>query len=183
MELRLMGRASKDVTAAITRELGEEDLAWIQEERATPPNPVKALRERHHHLARLLAEGATEAQASAITEYTLSRISVLKADHSFQQLIEYYRGQVVEKYLGVHEKMSAASSTALSIILDRMEEDPEKVSLNQAIEIAKMGADRTGHGPSSTQQVNVNVGFAEKLEAARRRVASRTLDLTPIKED
>jgi hypothetical protein len=42
------------------------------------------------------------------------------------------------------------------------------------MEITKLGADRTGFGPQSSQ-LNVNVDLSGRLEAARKRVAMRKL--------
>lgn len=169
VDLRLFGRATKPISAVLVGEIEEADIILLGEERATPAQEIKSLKARHHQLARLLAEGTEPGQAAVIAGYTLSRVSVLQADHAFNELVIFYRNQVTDVYLDTHKRFNHVANNALGMIEDRMEETPETFSINQLIEVAKMGADRTGHGPSATQNVNVNVGFAAKLEEARKR--------------
>ena len=58
------------------------------------------------------------------------------------------------------------------------------MTTGQLLDIVKMGADRTGHGPQTTAtNLNVNVDIAAKLEAARKRNASRPLTIEGDVED
>jgi hypothetical protein len=54
-----------------------------------------------------------------------------------------------------------------------MEDDPDSFSVGELANLSKLGADRTGFGPSKTEEKNINLNFGDKLEAARRRVAEQ----------
>jgi hypothetical protein len=86
----------------------------------------------------------------------------------------------------MHEVLAGMSKEAALEIAERLEDDDmrEKMPLASLLEIVKVGADRSGHGPSSSStQVNVNVNLASRLEEARKRVAERrTLELVVNKD-
>lgn len=169
---RVRGRAAKPVAAVVVRELQQADLAVLETERGVKPQALTRLRERHHALARALASGMTEGEAAAVTGYDNSRISILKSDPAFQELLSFYRADVNAKYVEMHEILAGMSKDAALLLREKLEDEPDDLSVNQLLEITKMGADRTGHGPSSTStQVNVHVNMADRLEAARQRIA------------
>lgn len=171
------------VAPTIVRDLGsltEEQLVLLAGERGTKATPIKELRDRHHSVARLLASGKKEWEVAAITGYGISRIAILKADPTFRELVEFYRKEVDTAYVDLHEQLAGMAKDAIIVMRERLEDAPEELSDTKLLEMIKLGADRTGHGPSSTQNVNVHVGLAEKLEAARKRVAERKMiDVTP----
>lgn len=178
---RTTGRAAHPVEFEILGELTDLDLSLLSEERGTKAPAIKRLSERHHALARNLASGMKIGEAAAVCGYDISRVSILKDDPAFVELIKFYGEQVNAQYAGLHEVLAGMSLDAALILRERMEDNPEKIKVAELLEISKMGADRTGHGPSSTQQVNVNVGIGDRLEAARRRIAERDkmIDITP----
>lgn len=182
--VKVKGRSSVPIQAEALRELTRADLALLEAERGVQkPKALVRLRERHHALARNLAGGMKESDAAAMCGYDLARVSVLKGDPAFQELISFYRESVDAAYANLHEVLAGMSLDAALIIRERMEDEPDKLKTDQLADIVKMGADRTGHGPSSTQQVNVNVNLASRLEEARKRIASRTLELTANKDE
>lgn len=166
----LRGRKPRAIAAFTERELTPADLSAIATERGTKPTALTKLRDRHHTLARLLAGGAQDQAAAAITGYTASRISILKGDPAFQELVAWYKDQQDEKYFDMHEQLAGLSADALAELRDRLEEDPEAFSTNQLLEILTKTADRVGHGPSSKTDVNVNIGIADRMDAARNRL-------------
>lgn len=179
---RFKGRAPVPVTAAYVRDLTEADLAMLQENgpKGSKTPALKRLSERHRSLARLIAMGTPYGEAALITGYVQSSVSILMTDPTFQDLVEFYRKDSERRCLDLHEKMSANALDASDILHERMVDDPDRIPTSQIIEIIKMGADRTGFGPKTTQTVNVNVNLAERLEAARKRVAERRMiDVTP----
>lgn len=182
---RITGRASKVLTATQVRELDETDILLLREEKGSKPPPLKRLSERHHALARCLASGTMSPSDAAITcGYATSRVSILQADPAFQELLAFYRQDVNAKYLDMHGVLAGLSLDAATELRERLEGDMEaeekKISVGQLIELTKLGADRTGFGPQSSQ-VNVNVDLAGRLQAARERVAMRRV--TPPSED
>lgn len=181
---RTRGRAAKIVSADTERDLTPTDLEALSEEKGSKPSAVKRISDRHHALARNLAGGMTERDAAVICGLSLSRVSILKSDPAFIELLDFYREGVTEVYRDMHEKLSGIASTALDELNERLEESPEKVTTGQLLDIVKMGADRTGHGPQTTAtNLNVNVDIATKLEAARKRNASRPLTIEGDVED
>jgi len=175
---RISGRASKVLTAVQVRELDATDIALLQEEKGSRAAPLKRLSERHHALARCLAEGMEPGDAAVTCGYVLSRVSILQADPAFKELLAFYRKEVTSKYLDMHGILAGLSQDAAMELRERLEADMQAdektMSVGQLIELTKLGADRTGFGPQSTQ-VNVNVDMAKKLQAARERVAQRRL--------
>lgn len=175
---RIMGRAAKPMSAVQVRELDETDIMLLQEEKGTRPPPLKRLSERHHALARCLASGMAEGDAAITCGYVLSRVSILKADPAFQELLVFYRQSVEAKYLDMHGVLAGLSLDAATELRERLEADMQAdektLSTGQLIELTKLGADRTGFGPQSSQ-VNVNVDLAGRLQAARERVQQRRI--------
>jgi len=171
------------MSAVQVRELDEGDVALLADERGVKAPALKRLSERHHALARCLASGMEPGDAAITCGYVTSRVSILQADPAFQELLAFYRQSVDTKYLDMHGVLAGLSLDAAMELRERLETDIEaeekKVSVGQLIELTKLGADRTGFGPQSSQ-VNVNVDLAGRLQAARERVALRRL---PPQED
>jgi hypothetical protein len=182
--LRLSGRAAKPLVAVELRELDTSDLALLSIERGTEAVPIKRLGERHHSLARLLAQGTSPGKAAIIVGLCNSRVSVLKSDPTFIALVEFYREKVDIAYSDMHSTLAGLSLDATLVLRERLEDNPDEITVGQLLEITKMGADRTGFGPKSSQDLNVNVGLASGMQAARERVEARrrTINITPLQE-
>lgn len=167
---RTRGRAAKPLVAVEVRELREADLALLEVERATKAPEIKRLRQRHHSLARLLAAGLKDGEAAAILGYDPSRVSILKADPAFQQLLRHYTEMRDAEFADMHRRMADLGIEAIEELRERVAENPEDVSSALLLEIATKTADRTGYGPVSSTNVNVNLNLAARLEKARKRV-------------
>lgn len=167
------------MSASQVRELDACDIALLQDERGTQAPPLKRLSERHHALARCLASGMADGDAAITCGYVASRVSILKADPAFKELLAFYSQDVNTKYLDMHGVLAGLSLDAAMELRERLETDMDaeekKVSVGQLIELTKLGADRTGFGPQSSQ-LNVNVDLAGRLQAARERVAQRRVE-------
>lgn len=178
--LRTVGRAPAKLDVDVLGEIGEDDLALLAEPRAADPAPVVVkLRERHHALARLLAEGKSPGEAALITRYSQSRVSILLADPAFRDLVTHYRELVNEEFVDFQAKLSELAIDAAHVLQERLEDTPDDLSDSLLLRVVEVGADRTGHGPSAKQEVNVRIGLADRLREARERVeASRTIEST-----
>jgi len=82
-------------------------------------------------------------------------------------------------------ELAALDKDAATELRTRLEETPEKNSDSMLLDITVKAADRTGHGPASTSNsnINVNINLAERLSAARKRVAekaTRVIDAVPL---
>jgi hypothetical protein len=134
------------------------------------PTAIKALRHSHHRLAMLLASGIDETKAAIICNYSVSRISILKADPAFQELLSYYSDQVEETWAGFHETASGLSLDMLQELQRRLDESPEQFTVASLNESIKLLADRTGHAPvTKSVSVNVNADVGTRLAEARRK--------------
>lgn len=182
--VRTKGRAERKLEAWVVRELVKEDLTLLDGEKGvTPPPLMKRLSDRHHTLARNLASGMEHGEAAVVCGYDISRVSILLGDPTFKELVLFYRSNVDAQYAQLHEVLAGMAVDAALEIRERLEDDEmrEKIPLSQLLAITAMGADRTGHGPSSTSEVNLNVGLSNRLEEARKRVEARRkmIDITP----
>lgn len=173
-ELHLVGRKAAPLTAEVVRPLRESDLVLLSTERGVQPSHVKRLSDRHHALARCLATGMGSAEACAITGYTPSRMSILKGDPAFEELLAFYRAGKGEAVQDLGDKLLAVARTAADELQDRLEDTPEAFDLASLESLVKTGADRSGYGPKSTQ-VNVNVNLGDRLKAARERASAARL--------
>lgn len=182
LELARAGRRPQAVSAELVREITEADVALLAVAGETKAPPLKRLRDRHHALARMLASGLPEGEAAIVCGYDPSRVSVLKADPTFQALLKFYRDAVEPHYADLHERLSGLSIDAVEELRGRLEDEPESVSTALLLDIATKGADRTGFGPTSTQ-VSLTANLGDKLKLARERVRERRLkDITPAEE-
>lgn len=177
--VRIKGRATKPVTVSRGEDLCRADLELLSASRGSRAPGIVKVRERHHALARCLASGMSEGEAAIATGYDRSRISILKSDPTFKELMSFYRAEVQERYFGLHERMAALGVDSVDELLDRLEAEPEKFSVKDLRELAAFAADRTGHGPTAKQEVTHTVNFGARLEAARQRM----IDVTPRGDD
>jgi hypothetical protein len=165
-----IGRKARPVTAEVIRELTASDIALLGTERGIKPSHIARLSERHHALARCLASGLSVSDACAITGYTPSRVSILKGDPSFEELIAFYRGPAAELVQDLGAKMRQNALEAQNILTERLEEEPASFDAGTLLDITKLGADRTGFGPASrTTSVHVHMNLADRLKTARQR--------------
>lgn len=140
-----------------------------------PQTRITQLRDAHHLLARFLAAGLTQKEAAYHAGYTAMRVSQLRDDPTFQELVELYRAQDNEKWLTArdhfYDRVVSVRNKALRQIEDQLDEADElneKVPIARLRELTEMGSDRTGY-PKKTINTNVNIDFAAKLEAAIHR--------------
>ena len=176
MAVSLIGRQPKLVEAEVVRELTASDLVLLDVERGVKPTHVKKLRDSHHKAARLIAQGLPMWDVSFHTGLTASRISVLKSDPSFQELLSLYQREVGDisraAFAENQQKLSALNSDAIEELHDRLIDEPEKFSQGDLVDIIKMSSDRTGLGPQSrSTNLNVNVGIADTISEAWDRVS------------
>lgn len=183
--IRTQGRAEIPVDFEVVGEIDSTDLILLDDERGIKPPELKSIKANHHRLAQLLASGVRPLEASVATGYSLSRISILKADPAFQALMSEYQGEVREEFRDFAAKMAMVAQMATDNIIERLEDKPEEFTTNQLLEVTKTFADRAGFGPQTKNQtVSVNVSLAGRLEQARRRAAlgGELVELTAVEE-
>lgn len=148
-----------------SRELSEAD--WLAPRGAKAPG-LKALRASHHNLAKLLSEGHSDADVSLMTGYCPSRISILKADPAFKELLAHYRDRADELSVSAHGRIQALTIDTLETLHERLRESPEDISTNDLRQMAEMGLDRIGL-PKATKTLNLNATITpEEISALRQ---------------
>ena len=168
------GRRAMKLNIAKKRDLTEADVnaLWDIPEGGleSQTNQVLKIRNTHHALARLLAEGRKQVEVSSITGYSPSYISSIQNDPAFKNLVAYYKGQVEETFVSVHERLAALSMLSAEELQARLTENPDDFTIRELNELLSLSADRTGFGPQSrVTNLNVNVDLAERLRKGRER--------------
>lgn len=146
------GRRAIPLDVEVVREIDESDLALLNEPSSTQAPALKRITDRHHSLARLLASGTPEQEAAAIVGFTNSRVSILKADPSFEELLALYRKEVNAQFSTTLEHMAGLSRDALLELRDRMEENPEKFSNNELRALVTELNDRVSRDDGGSDQ-------------------------------
>lgn len=162
-----------DRTIGRPRPLTREDLDKVTEKRNI--DSVKKLRDSHHMVARLLAAGLPRTLVARRSGYSLNRVDTLLLDPSFQNLLTHYREAVTADVKGeMDDFLELATNNMLKAerqIADKLDEAMSKdefLPTRDLLAISRDAADRFGYGKKTTN-VNVNIDFAAKLEAALRR--------------
>ena len=114
------------------------------------------LRQIHHEIARLLASGLSETEVAGVVGYSLSRISILKADPSFKELLAYYSKRQEEVFIDVRKRLAVLGMDAVAELQDRLDYKSDSLTNTQLIEITKASLDRAGFNPvNKTENVQV----------------------------
>lgn len=154
------------------REVSRGDLAHLTERRE--PRSIQALRDNHHRIARAIASGLSNADVAATCGISISRVTTFRADPTSAELIAHYRGILTAEWaqedtvITLLRSNAAKAQAMLSDKLDEAAEKGEYLPTRDLLGIAELGLDRTGYGKVN-KNVNVNVDFAARLEAARTR--------------
>lgn len=165
----------------IARQLTPSDIKRLETPQGFGLPHHKRISQRHHFLAKCLAAGLSVPDAASMSGYAAQTVYNLKNEPAFAELISHYGEQVEDELINLSGRLSRISADALDVLQDRLENDPDKISVSELREIAKLGADRTGFGPQSTN-VNVDGGrLAERMHQARKRIEERRklIDVTP----
>lgn len=174
--VRTTGRAAQPLVAEVVRELSAVDMALLETERGIKPPAIKVLRDSHHAIARCVAEGRPNTETMLITGYSASRISILKGDPAFQELVEFYRKNVEETRTELATdgiaKATAIRNDAMEILHDRLIDTPEAFDIPDLQDTVKLFADRSGLGPQTkSTNLNVTMNLAARVSAGRQRAA------------
>ena len=149
-----------------------EDLDKVAER----PSSIKRIRDHHHQIARLIAQGRRTTEVAKEVGYSISRISILKGDPAFRQLIEMYRTNYSQLdeivYADVKKKAALLLANSLDLRNDQYEEDPDSITpaearadgeFAQAVMDDKVTKVATFHGNMS------DLSVAEQFELQSKR--------------
>jgi len=173
-----------EVNIVVLREVAESDIADLQLARNVGTVPLKKLREIHHRIALLMVTGQFDADVAAATGYSLTRLSILKNDPAFKELLEFYRDSRKKAETQVMENLSTLRNDAISELSERLEVEPESFSNRELMELLTTTADRTGHGPTSksmNMHMGVSVNAAELAKLKQEASSANIVDVSSRK--
>lgn len=116
------------------------------------PRDLKKIREKHHSIARMIADGLTQRMAARIAGMSESYVSVLLNSPAMQELVEMYRIHNGAASRVITEKLRATGMKAVEM-LDKALDAGSITDPHALTSIAKLGLDRSDHGPSSSKRV------------------------------
>ena len=143
-------------------------------------NVVKLFRHSHHCIAAMFAAGLTCREVENRTGFSQHRLTVLLGDPTFNQLIEHYSVQALEslrdeamEYYTVRANNALHAEYMIADHLDKAEAEDSPLKIRELLQISG------NFSKSLPKEVNLNVSFGDKLDAARTRM-SRAKDITVI---
>jgi hypothetical protein len=184
------GRRPAPITYGMPRHLSEADIASMWDHMGSGQKGVpriKTLRYNHHLLAKAVASGKSLLECSNLCGLTVARISDLKNDPAFQELVSFYAEELNEVYVDVHQRMAALGTSVLEELQERFEAEPEKFTKRELMDLFTTMADRsiaTAKGGPNPQQVIATgngAGLALQINFVSPATAEpETLDATLI---
>lgn len=162
------GLGNANLTFNYVRDLDEMDIQQLQDTRigSAAANLTK-LRSSHHNLARILASGIKQVEAASLTGYSQSRISILKNDPAFKELMQFYATKAAETHENMIKRVASLGTDAMDMLQDRLDEMPESFTNSQLMELLKTCADRS-NAPPVSKQIS--------------QTESRTVDVTVVRQ-
>lgn len=143
---------------------------------------LKKLKEKHHSVARLIAGGMTQRMVAAIAGYSESYVSILLDNPSMQELVGFYRTGYQSANEAITERLRRAAGTAVELLEAQMQVEGTATDPNILLGVAKLGYDRSGHGPSSQQHVITESHVFDHAELRRRDQQARAASASRIIE-
>ena len=163
-------------TVHSVRPLTPADLDALRQPIARPT--ITRIRDSHHRIAWLLAAGWPDVRIAETLGMSTVRIQQLKRDPTFRELLATKRAHVEASHAtAIDETLNAMTATVVKaerLIIDQLEEAEESGTALPLRDLARITADRydrLGYAKKSVN-VNVNIDFASKLEAAIARSRS-----------
>lgn len=150
------------------------------------PTDLKKIREKHHHVARLIADGLTQRLVSNICGYTETYLSILLNSPAMVELVELYRIRNGATLQIATHKLKTVGLKALEKLEQKIDDD--ELNNNELLGAAKLGLDRGGLGPSSTQRVETethvfdHAKLHELNQEARRRNSGYIVPQEAVRE-
>jgi hypothetical protein len=172
-----------------TRDLTETDIDLMNGTSLNSKTPsILHIKTVHHQAASLIASGMRMVDVSAATGLCQSRLSILKNDPSFKDLLEHYSGEVREEETEVRksltqikERILSLSSEALETLIQRIEEHPDEISTRDLGEIAKLALDRGGFAPVTkiSKEIGLSPAILDTIKSQARLLEGDCIDITP----
>lgn len=154
----------------------------LQSTQKADQKDLQTLRAQHHGVARLLAENVPEGVVAEMTGFTAAHISNLKNTPSMIELISFYRGPKNDAAKVIGEKLRVVGDMSLELLHDKLRSEGVALSVSDLTAAAKLGFDRSGHGPQSTvhnieeHRLFASEELLEIAQEARRREMKRIVE-------
>jgi hypothetical protein len=153
----------------------------------TAPGDLKKLRAKHHSVARLIASGLNQRMVANLSGYTESYLSILLGSPSMAELVMMYQQQLGSRHDILAERLRTVADEAVGEIEERLDDPTARQSMEvgDLLGIAKLGLDRSGHGPSSSthitgeQHIFDHAELRKRDKEARGQSADRIIDQAP----
>jgi hypothetical protein len=171
------GRSKTAISMTVLRELNAADLPALAERPAHPTESpgIQNLRQSHHQLAALLARGVEIAEVSLITGYSPNYISILRGSPAFKDLeAKYVESAELKRAEGI-ERLRSLGVDAAEELMQRLSEEPEKLTTSQLMDLAKLGIieperiKAEGRRGAANGGVAIAISFVDSPEAAQPR--------------
>lgn len=144
---------------------------------------LRRLRSNHHQIARLIAVGMKDAEISLVTGMCVSRISVLKSDPTFAELVQFYSDREDDMFVDVRARLESLGMTASEVLLERVMEDPDGMANSDLLDILKAALDRAGHSPVKRSETKKIVFSAADMERLKNEARGQIYTGTVVKRD
>ena len=164
-------RPGRELSFVIVRGLTPDDMHELETPSplGSQPIPIQQLRASHHQLAQLLAQGRPDTEVSLITGYSQSRISILKKDPTFQELLAGYKDIRERTFADTLERMKVLGLSSLDELQERLEASPERWTNRELMEMADLMlvkpqqklSQLAGNAVTGQSPVSINVQFVE----------------------
>lgn len=179
-------RPAEKVTWELVRALEESDFPALTEPAplgSAPPSTLRELRAVHHQMAQLLAEGKDQAQVALLLGFSQSRVSILKNDPAFAELVSYYSTQREQIFIDLVERKKGLAVAAVEELTSRLQDAPQeftKRELTELVEVMDPPAVR-GQGPAPGPAPHISIQFVSPPQLRRGEV-SEPLELSKVLE-
>lgn len=174
--VKTRGRSLTNLELEILGSISPGDLVERETDGGLPTSETPTLariRGIHHDIARLLSDGLSPAEVSAVTGYSPSRISTLQNDPSFKELLAFYAKKSEEVFVDVRKRMAVLGLDASAELADRLVDKPESFTNTQLIELTKASLDRAGFNPVA-KSLNATVSISNDELAELKSGLSRS---------
>jgi len=171
----MKGKFPLDIRITGVRALGREDLARLSEPRFV--HPTKRLRQSHHQLALLEAQGYSTTEIAKLTGYSPQRVQTLRHDPAFAMIVAEKAKAIneaatkeVADLMAQKAQIMAAMDRHILDHVEEMDERGELIPLKTALAISADMSDRVGYAKHSTH-TSYDGDWGKKMEEmiARRR--------------
>lgn len=178
------GRLTPPPVEFTVRAITRDDLPRLAQPRDKTATYPQRLRESHHRIAEYVAAGFDLTAVAMLTGYSFNRVSQLCQSPAMVELIAILRESMTGRRLEVVDAFRDLEANNLLVaerqIADHLAEADERgelLSIGELEKLAKSRADRI-YGKKSTN-LNINVDFAARLEAAIQRSGNAQAALGP----